>query len=197
MSLFSKFLRKKLPLAEQIRIVRECGLEPNPGINLTEAIAGFAESAYEDDPFRLLLVMMGSETEDKSHRQICDSLWHLDTECIEGPGDYVRVAERMTALTRGDLRLERINDHVDLENEEAWVSFSLDGKEMKWHANIDDDWIDAGILSLFAELLATRKTEKRYTYLDLGGQDCLIGCATPEQLAKINNATRLNFTWLK
>jgi len=38
--------------------------------------------------------------------------------------------------------------------------------------------------------------DKRFTYLDLGGQDCLIGCCTPRQLASLNKNTGLNFEWL-
>jgi hypothetical protein len=110
-----------------------------------------------------------------------DSIWHLDTECIEDHGDYKRLADRMVTLTQGALPLADIEDFVDLEQGTACLSFSLDGKSERWTAKVDDDWVDAEILSRFARLLESRMTTRRYTYIDLQGQDCLIGCATKEE----------------
>jgi hypothetical protein len=86
---------------------------------------------------------------------------------------------------------------VDVEQEEAWLSFRLNGKEIKWNAKVEHDWIDAAILSNFVQLLTDLKSDRKLTYLDLKGQDCIIGCSTPEQLTKLRKLTGLNFEWLK
>jgi hypothetical protein len=72
----------------------------------------------------------------------------------------------------------------------------LEGVEYRWDAAIDDDWVDAAILSKFADLLASRNRARRFTYIDLGGQDCLIGCATPEERSALAEKTGLKVEWL-
>src|SRR5262249_61658822 len=103
---------------------------------------------------------------------------------------------RMSDLADGGLPLGHVEDHVDPDEETAWLSFKLNGRAFKWDAAVDDDWVDPTILSRFVQLLAQQRTDKRFTYLDLGGQDCLIGCCTPRQLASLNKNTGLNFEWL-
>jgi hypothetical protein len=72
----------------------------------------------------------------------------------------------------------------------------LDGKDYEWTASVVDDYADPQILSQLAQLFADRQTEKRFTTFDLGGQACLIGCNTPEQLVKLVERTQLKFEWL-
>ena len=61
---------------------------------------------------------------------------------------------------------------------------------------VDNDWVDTSVLSRFAEPLTTRATKKRFTYIDLQGQDCLIGCAPPELRAALESATKMKVEWL-
>ena len=100
------------------------------------------------------------------------------------------------ALSGGELPLTDIQDEVDIEQNKAWLSFRLDGQEIRWEPKVNDDWIDAEILSDFAQLMKRRKTQKQLTYLDLKGQDCLIGCCTSEEFTQLKKVTGLNFVWL-
>jgi hypothetical protein len=45
-------------------------------------------------------------------------------------------------------------------------------------------------------LLAEQDSEMRFTGPDLGGQNCLIGCATAEQFNALRKQTGLDFEWL-
>jgi hypothetical protein len=72
----------------------------------------------------------------------------------------------------------------------------LDGQTQKWIAKVDNDWVDSTVLSRFVTLLEFRRTEKRFTYIDLGGQDCLVGCATPDQKTALTVATKMKVEWL-
>lgn len=123
-----------------------------------------------------------------------DDIWHLDTECVEGPGAYAAVAKRLRLLAKADLPIENIADHITEEG--AWLSFRLRGRNYRWQAQLDDDWLDGGILSRFALLLAAQNTARRFTYSNLEGQDCLIGCATPVELAELNRLGGPRFVWL-
>lgn len=183
-------------LEEQLRILEECGVRRRAGVTIDQVLTSWGREQFEADPFRLAVVALGAQAEEPPYPHLSDSVWHFDTECIEGDGSYVAIAERMRDLAQGDLPLTSITDSVDIDEGIAWLEFELDGRKVHWDAEMQDDWVDAAILSRFAELLAGRKTERRFTYLDLQGQDCILGCCTSEQLATLRQKTGLDFRWL-
>jgi hypothetical protein len=124
-------------------------------------------------------------------------VWHFDTECVEDHGDYKKIACRMATLARGQLRLEQIEDFVNVEDGVAWLSFKKDGVVQKWTAKVDGDWVDPAILSQLADLLRSEQAGRRFTSIDLHGQDCLIGCSTPAQREWLDRRTGLKAEWLK
>jgi hypothetical protein len=89
--------------------------------------------------------VLGGEAERGEFQRISDDIWHFDAECIEDNGDYVRVMERLVILTKGLLPITDLRDHVDLENETAWVEFKLGGQSVHWDLEVSDDWIDPGL----------------------------------------------------
>ena len=102
----------------------------------------------------------------------------------------------MSVLAGGALPVSEVRDHVDIEDGKACLSFSLNGEEIKWDARVQDDWIDPAILTEFVRLLDAQKTGLRFTYLDLKGQDCIIGCSTEAQRRELRKRTGLSFEWL-
>jgi len=181
--------RNATSLEDQLAILRSCGIRLAPGVEPSALTRWISASEFEADPFRLALVTMGNA--------LSDDIWHFDTECIEGDGAYTSIAKRLVTLARDDLPLESIEDHVDIDEGNAWIQFHLDGEQHHWIAAVQDDWVDPAILSRFASLLAQRSANgRRFTYIDLGGQDCLIGCATAEQKAKLQEHTGLKVDWL-
>jgi len=190
----------RVPFDEQLRVLADCGITVSASTK-PEYLAGLSSGKdFEDEPYSLLLCVMGDEAEDQSQSELSgylsDNIWHFDTECIEDHGAYAAIADRMVALAQGDFPLQDIEDYVDVEEGDAWLSFTLDGRPYKWHARVDDDWVDPAIVSRLAGLLAGRNVGKRFTDIDLGGQDCLIGCATPEQRACLESRTGLKVEWL-
>jgi hypothetical protein len=200
--LFGWLKRRARPsFEEQIRVLAECGIVLSPAVRPESLLVSFPREAYEKDPFRLLLCVMGGEAEDESQGEVgsllSDRIWHFDAECIEDRGDYAAIARRLAVLSKGDLPIENVRDHVDVEGGEAWVSFTLDGRPYQWEAEVKDDWVDPDVLSKFAELLKSLNTGRRFTYVDLHGQDCLIGCSTDEQRRALAAATGLEVVWLR
>jgi hypothetical protein len=185
-----------ISVEEQLKILSGCGIRLQPDITIEHLLASFDRESYEAEPYVLLLTTIGGELEVEPFKYASDDIWHFDTECIEDHGDYTKIAHRMRDLAGSALPLEDIDDYVDIEEDEAWLSFKLNGEDYKWAATVEDDWVDPNIISQFAELLAERNVGKRFTYFDLGGQDCLIGCSSPEQLERLKNETGLNFQWL-
>ena len=120
----------------------------------------------------------------------------MHADCAAHRGDYTKIANRMATLAGDALPIELVDDEFDLGRGVAWLSFSLHGEEFRWPAKIEERWIDPLVLSRFAALLEAQSTDRRYICLDLGGQDCLLGCATEAQFSALRKRTGLAFEWL-
>ena len=189
-----------VPLEEQLRTLASCGISLATGLGPEALTISFDRTAFESDPYRLARLVMGGEAETEAQASpsgyLSDQIWHFDTECIEDHGAYATIATRLHTLAQGALPLEQIEDYVDVDEGQAWVGFRLEGRPYRWEAEVKDDWVDPTILSRFAALLAQRDQGRRFTYIDLGGQDCLIGCSTEEQRSALQRTTGLKVEWL-
>jgi hypothetical protein len=198
MSFLSRlFPQPRISLEEQLELLAECGVHLRPGFSVDTLLESFDREKYEERPFIGAVIRLGGELEREPFTSLSDNLFHLDTECIERTGDYAAIAQRMRDLAQGELPIENIRDHIDIENGDAWLAFELRGETTEWHARVKDAWIDPEILSNFCGLLTAQRATRRYTYLDLKGHDCLIGCATEEELRRLRKLTHMNFTWLE
>lgn len=196
----------RLTLEDQLEVLGDCGISLLPGVTIDHLLISWSRESYEETPFELALVGCGAPIEQPPwNKWKSNNVWHFDTECIEGDGSYVAIAERMRDLSQGELPLTDIEDHIDepLDDLEerwqgrAWLAFKLDDERIRWELEVDNDWVDPRVFTKFAELMQTRRCSRRFTYLDLGGgQDCIIGCCTPEQFRMLREKTGLNFQWL-
>jgi len=194
------FLRRlanhNMSLYAQLDELERCGITPSFGIGVAELLVAYAERQYEKDPFRLLLMALGGELNDPPHGLLSENVWHLRVGSIAGPGDYARIALRMAILAQGNLPITEVADEIDYAAGLVWLSFRLGDEQVSWPARIREHWIDPDLFSRFALLLEAQDTPRRFTYLDLGGQDALLGCATPRQFADLRRRTGLSFQWL-
>jgi len=189
-------MNRNLTLYSQLDVLAECGIAPNAGVGPAELLARHGEREYETSPFKLLLSVLGTESQEPPRLPLSDNVWHMRAECISGRGDYVKVAQRMATLAGNILPIDAVCDEFDWRQGVAWLGFTMQGREFRWPAKIEERWIDPNILSRFSALLDEQDTDLRFTGLDLGGQDCLIGCATAEQFAALRKQTGLDFEWL-
>lgn len=185
---------------KQLSTLASCGIRLAPGVAPEALLESFDREAFEAEPYSLLLMSMGGEAESEFQAgetgYPSDNIWHFDTECIEDHGAYAAIARRMKDLAQGELPLEDITDYVDVEAGEASVAFRLADQSYRWDAKVEDDWVDPTILSRFSDLLSRVGTSRRFTYIDLGGQDCLIGCATAQERERLATETGLKVEWL-
>jgi hypothetical protein len=165
-------------LEEKLAILKTCGLQLAPPFTVDSLLSSWNRAEYEKDGYDLVLVGLGMTEEQEPWRNHSVNVWHFDTEAIEDNGDYKRIAERMAEITQGSLSLENIQDHVDVEEGEAWLSFTFKGRPIRIDCAVKDDWVDPTIFGRFVELLKQSDPSKVYIYYDLGGQDCIIGCVT-------------------
>jgi hypothetical protein len=194
--LLRRLANRNMTLYAQLDQLERCGIVPNPEVGVPDLLARHSERQYETDPFRLLLKVLGDESNDLKRMPFCDSVWHLRVDCITGPGDYAHIAQRMSTLASGDLPLSDIHDEFEWASALVWLLFRLRSEEIAWPARLREHWIDPAVFSRFVALLEAQDTVKRFTYLDLGGQDALLGCATPAQFAEIRRRTGLRLEWL-
>ncbi len=191
-----RLANRNMTLYAQLDQLERCGIVPNSGVGVPELLARHSERQYETDPFRLLLRALGDESSDSERMPLCNSVWHLRVDCITGPGDYAHIAQRMSTLAGDDLPISDISDEFKWASGLARLMFRLRGEKIDWPARLREQWIDPAVFSRFVALLEAQDTEKRFTYLDLGGQDALLGCATPAQFTGMRRRTGLGFEWL-
>ena len=196
MSLLRRLMNRNMSLYDQLDTLAACGIVPREGIVPAELLRLNAERDYETSPFKLLLTALGTEGDEPPRLPMSDNVWHMHAECVARGGDYVKVAQRMATLAGDALPIESVRDQFYLHRGVAWLTFTLGGENVRWPAKIEERWIDPNILSRFAALLEAQDTDLRYICLDLGGQDCLIGCATDEQFSALRKLTGLTFEWL-
>ncbi len=196
MSLLRRLMNRNMTLYAQLDALAECGIAPREGIGAPELFSRHSERQYETSPFKLVLSELGADSDEPPHLPISNNVWHMRAECVARGGDYVRIAHRMAMLAGDALPIASVRDEFDLRRGVAWLSFTLRDEEFRWPAKIEERWIDPMILSRFAALLEAENFEQRYICLDLGGQDCLLGCATKSQLSDLRKLTGLAFEWL-
>lgn len=196
MSLIRRLMNRNMSLYDQLDALAACGISPREGVGPADLLRRQPERDYETSPFKLLLYELGGDSGEPDYEPMSHNVWHMRAECASRGGDYVRVARRMAMLAGGTLPLESVQDEFDLRRGVAWLSFTLRGEEFRWPARIEERWIDPNILSRFASMLDAQETDLRYICLDLGGQDCLLACATQEQFACLRKLTGLAFEWL-
>src|SRR5689334_22294626 len=67
-----------------------------PDEDLLLSLGGTMESQAD---LTLLLCVLGGEVERGDFERVSDDIWHVDAECIEDNGDYIRLVERFAILT--------------------------------------------------------------------------------------------------
>jgi hypothetical protein len=195
------FKRKSKPtrvsLESQIEALASCNIRINPGVGIEDVLAQFGRDQLEENPYGLLLSALGDqETEFSPKSPLSNDVWYFDTECIYGHGSYVRIATHLRLLADGDFSLEDITDHVEIDSNDVWLQFRLDGKVHRLVLEAQDDWVDYQVFRKLADLFDGRQAEKHFTCLDLAGQDLIIGCSTPSDLDKLRNVTGMKWDWL-
>lgn len=198
LKLFKKKKQKKqvqrYSIGSQLSQLKDIGINPNSGMTINEIIQVVDLNDIESEPYIFLMIALGGELElpDGQWVSISDDLWYFDTECIEDNGIYVQIINRLIQISRGLLQLTDIDDHVDIDKNEAWVSFLLNDRPYKWDLKVDDDWFDMSLIQKLNALLFENGFDKKYAVAVID-QSCFISFFNKEQLEKINVLSGLNF----
>ena len=188
LGIFGARSKGSLTLERKLEVLAECGLNLAPPFTAENLLKSWPREQFEKPGFAMTLVGLGMTEEQPPWRNHSVNVWHLDTECIEDTGDYVRIAERMAELTQGSLVIGNLRDQVDVEAGIANLDFDHSGRLVHLDFKVDNDWVDPAVFSHFVRLLALSDPSKVYLYHDTGGQDCVIACVTLDQFAALKTA---------
>lgn len=180
-----------VPLETQLRTLATCGIRLLPERSIDELLMSWPREKYESEAYTLLVSRLGGEVEAEPWgRFFSDRAWHLDLETIEDRGDYARVIRRLAKIS--NVPLTAIKDHVDLESNQAWVEFDINGKHERWTAAVDDDWLDTSILRKFAELVR-KQGSCLLGVLHEDGQTVTLAALTKSEVDCLQTKTPLRF----
>lgn len=193
---FSNKKRESKPsvsVAQALELLAAIGIRHRPEISQDDLLLSLGGTLNSAVDWTLLLCVLGGEVERDDFERISDDIWHVDAECIEDHGDYIRLVERFAILTKGLLPLKNVRDHVDIEKGEAWVEFDLDGKAIRWDLEVSDDWMAPELYSNLQELVSTRSDKK--FFITALGQDSLICFGDAALKQKLSELSGLEFQW--
>ncbi len=196
-NIFRKNKKFKSSLENQIDVLKELDISFNESdTSLLKHLTGhFSREQYEEDPYRLLISIAGTDLLDINDNEIrlSDDILSFDTECVEEENIYTEVITRFIDITRGDLPLRNIDSKVDFEEETAYISFKYENDTTHWEVNFDDDWFDVSIFEKLAKLVVNR--EKSFIFFNDGQNLTILYCTSPV-FKKLNELTNNQFKLL-
>lgn len=140
--------RPTISLEEQLETLAQLGLELNDGITVDDLLYSRDRHEYENEPYDTLLFMLGSEVEREPWgRNVCDRAWNFDVECIEDTGSYVMIVENLCRVAGLPDLISDAEDFVGIENETAWLKYTVDGQPRHINIPVDGDWADSKTVS--------------------------------------------------
>lgn len=176
-----------ITLEAQLKTLDGLGLSLNQGVTIDDLLYSFGREAYEDEPFDLVLFILGAQVEREPWgRDFSDHVWHFDTECIVDTGDYVTIAQKLCALSGVPHRLQDLVDCVDHGANEAWIKYRVDGKERHWKIDLMDDWADMLTISYLIDDI--EQDGKRFYFKD-NGQARLMFYLDEDTATQLNKLT--------
>jgi len=182
-----------MSIAQALERLAGIGIRPRPQISPDDLLVSLGGTMESSVDLTMLLCVLGGEVERGDFERISDDIWHVDAECIEDHGDYIRLVERFVILSKGLLPLTNIRDHVDVEKGEAWVEFDLDGKTIHWDLEVADDWMAPELYANLQELVSVR-SEKKF-FITALGQDSLICFGDAAMKQRLSELSGLEFQW--
>jgi tetratricopeptide (TPR) repeat protein len=193
-----------MPMERQLEIFRECGIDTVKHLRPEEITNERLNREYFEiaDPFHNLLNLLVGEGPDGS-QQISNGV-HFDTECINKKGDYAYFVAIFRDLANGAFPVTDICDHVTMgddgqaERGNVWLSFTLDGKKIKWKPQYRDDWLDLNIIRKLGALVAKRTKDNRFILMQTGpnATDFLLFYLSLEQIHRLRDEIGLEFEML-
>jgi len=182
--------KKKSPktLEEKIEALAVVGVVVDPERTIEEMLESNDRKEYEQDGFDSLLFTLANEVETGlgAGAYYTNQLYSFDTECVEGDGDYARIAMRFADMFKDNFEIKAIADKVDWDNKTAELSFECGGKRYRKEFELNDDWFDVEAFGLFIQASSDMNSQREIGFTKSGGQGIWLCVMTPVQMKAFN-----------
>ncbi len=177
----------QMTLEQQLEKLAKLGFKLNDGISIDDLLYSCDREEYESEPYDTIMFILGSEVEREPWgRYFCDQVWNFDVECIEDSGAYVTIVENMCRIAGLPNLITNLKDYVDLDNGEAWLKYTIDGKNRHFNVRVDDDWADPDTVS--AVMTDIERNGQRFYAID-NGQASILFFLDKEIARELNELT--------
>lgn len=173
-----------VPLETQVRVLRELGLSISDE-TAAEYLAWMEENEasrmwMEETPYVALLtnVGLGEYREDGTRIYSADAYW-FDFEGMDIASDYIVMLEGIQAMAGSDFQITDMEEdwsRVDWEEGTGGiaVTFLYNGNPCSYEAEVNDDWLDGGLIDYVNQVLDREGNEKRVYAAGDGGQGAIL-----------------------
>ncbi|MEW4368483.1 hypothetical protein [Paenibacillus kandeliae] len=187
--MISFFRNKTIPLADQWSKLQEAAIQLKDDMSLEQVIAGNSLSWYEERAYTNLLISLGEKVCKDELDPECsyptDQIWYVDLQAVESTDLYTQLAERLVAMTGGELNMTHIRSCLDHEQGNVMFSFLHHGERMEWDIQYYSEWVDKSFFDRVIKLNRKRDDERDFVYMALG-QHLLIAYVDPQQFKALN-----------
>ena len=192
--LFRKGKTKTVSLEMQIQTLIDLGVTFNlSDVQLIKGLTDeFDKQVYEEDPYRLLISVAGSNLLDSNGNELRLSydILSFDTECVEDENIYSDVITQFLRLAKMENHISELDSKVNFDTETAYITFLFEGKRYKWTISIDNDWFDVSVLERMASVI--EKPNMKFIYFCDGQHFTLMYCSQAV-FKQLNNLTKNKF----
>ncbi|HZG86680.1 hypothetical protein [Paenibacillus sp.] len=196
-NLFRKGKTESVSLEMQIQTLIDLGVTFN--LSDAELIKGltdqFDRQVYEEDPYRLLISVAGTDLLDNNGNELRLSydILSFDTECVEDEYIYTDVITQFLRLAKLENYISELDSKVNFNEETAYITFLFEQKRYKWNISFDSDWFDVSVLERMASVI--ERPNMKFIYFNDGQHLTLMYCSKAV-FKQINNLTKNKFRML-
>ena len=187
---------EKVSFDQQLQTFQKLGFVFNPGTDTSDLNRWGGHKRYEDQPYNVMYMMLGSFTEREPHLPLTNKCWHLDRELIKAKAGYTDLLHNLERISNGELVLEKLKESIDLQHGLSNINFEAKGKLFSWKLHVADGAFDSDFFSNLVELCQQTKTIRQFTILEMDGENLVIGFENKDGLYAIRKATGMHISWL-
>lgn len=189
-----------VPFDRQVEVIRSLGIEiPESDIADYQATLAEDEEArvyIEGFPYAEFLSYIGYGLYDSEADTLTysDSVYSFDFEGWDISEDYIEILMGIRAIGRKEFLISDISEDTEEVNWEQGtgtitVTFRWNHRNCRFHAEVDNDWIDGRILEYVNRLLKQDGSVKRIYAMPDNGQGVVLFYNTPEWAREFEEKT--------
>lgn len=150
-----------VPVQAQIAQLAAHGVRLRQGVTVADVTALPERATLESAGYRATLCALGAERRDAAGRSLflSDDAWFFDSACIQGPGDYARVINRLARMLPAEFPAREAMDSILLGDWRASVSFELGDSRLHWTQRVMDTWLDETLLLRVNQLIDSQASD--------------------------------------